>query len=117
MSNKLVEKIEIGLWRSCLIPKFNKKKNKKMSNENLPSITTRTDGPDDERISVNKEKDIALFAKTVDGMVDFTRIENGEFNKIDLEGMIEKTEKIVLNKKKDVKVKKYAHDTIICGYL
>ena len=33
-------------------------------------------------------------------MMDLTRIENGELNKIDLESMIEKTEEIVLNKKK-----------------
>ena len=60
-----------------------------MSNENLPSITTRNDDPGDERRSVNKEKDTALFAKAVGGMLDFTRIENSELNKIDLEKMIE----------------------------
>ena len=38
-------------------------------------------------------------------MMDLMRIKNGELNKIDLENMIEKTEKKVLKKKKDVKVK------------
>ena len=77
-----------------------------MSNENLPSITTRTDEPGDERSSVNKAIDTALFGQAVDGMMDFRRIENGELNKIDLESMIENTEEMVLNKKKDVKVEK-----------
>ena len=67
--------------------------------------------------NVNKEKDTALFAKAVDRMMDLTRIENGELNKIELENMIEKTEKMVLNKKYDVKVKKCAHNTRICGHL
>ena len=56
-------------------------------------------------------------AKAVDGMMDLTRIENGELNKIDLESMIEKTEKMVFNKKKDVKVKKCTYNTRICGKL
>ena len=38
-------------------------------------------------------------------MMDLTRIENGELNKIGLESMIEKTEKKVLKEKKNVKVK------------
>ena len=47
-----------------------------------------------------------MFAKEVDGMMDLTRIEKGELNKIDLESMIAQTEKMVLKRKKDVKVKK-----------
>ena len=58
-----------------------------------------------------KEKDTA---KEVDGMMDLTRIEKGELNKIDLQSMIDKTEKMVLEKK-DVKVKKSIMDTRICG--
>ena len=69
-----------------------------MSNENLPSITTRNGDPGGERSSVNKEKDTALFASAVGGMVHLTRIENNELNKIDLESMIDKTEKMVLKK-------------------
>ena len=42
-----------------------------------------------------KEKDTA---KEVDGMMDLTRIEKGELNKIDLQSMIDKTEKMVLKK-------------------
>ena len=75
-----------------------------MSNENLPSITTRNDDPGGESSSVNKEKDIALCTRAVDGMMDLARIENNVLNKIDLESMIDKTEKMVLKKKKDVKV-------------
>ena len=78
----------------------------KQGQENLPSITTRKNGAGGERSSVNKEKDTALFAREVDGMMDLTRIEKGELNKIDLESMIAKTEKMVLKEKKDVKVKK-----------
>ena len=55
---------------------------KKISHENLPSINTRTDEPGDERSSVDKEKDTTFFAKAVDGMMDLTRIENGDLNKI-----------------------------------
>ena len=79
----------------------------KQGQENLPSITTRKNGAGGERSSVNKEKDTALFAREVDGMMDLTRIEKGELNKIDLESMIAKTEKNgSQGKKKDVKVKK-----------
>ena len=47
-------------------------------------------------------------------MMDLTRIEKGELNNIDMESMIDKTEKIVL-KKKDVKVKKmYTRYQILC---
>ena len=74
-----------------------------MSNENLPSITTRNDDPGGERSSFKKEKAAALFARAVNGMMDLKRIENGELDKIDLENMIEETEKMVLKKKKDVK--------------
>ena len=86
------------------------KMSKQGQEENLPSITTRKNGAGGERSSVNKEKDTALFAREVDGMMDLTRIEKGELNKIDLESMIAKTEKMVLKEKKDVKVKKiYTH--------
>ena len=88
-----------------------------MSNENLPSITTRTDEPGGERSSVNKEKDTTLFAKAVDGIMDLTSIEKIELNKIDLESTIDKTKKMVLKKKKDVKVKKCTRNTRICGHL
>ena len=78
-----------------------------MSNKgNLPSITTRNKNPDDERSSVTKEKDTASLSHAVDGMMDLTRIENGELNKIDLESIINKTENMVLEQKKDVRVKK-----------
>ena len=71
-----------------------------MSNkENLPSITTRNNNPDDERSSVAKEKDTASFSHAVGGMMDLTRIEIGELNKIDLESMIKKTENMALKKK------------------
>ena len=51
-----------------------------MSNqENSPSITTRNDEPGGERNSVTKEKDTALFAGEVYGMMDLTRIERREF--------------------------------------
>ena len=77
-----------------------------MSNvNNLPSTATRNDNPGGERSSVTKTKDTALFAAAVDGMMDLTRIENGELNKLDLESMIEKTEKMVLERKKEVRVK------------
>ena len=78
----------------------------KLDQENLPSITTRGNDSGDERSSVMKEKDTAVFAREVADMMDLTRIEKGELNKIDLVSMIDKTEKIVLKKKKDVKVKK-----------
>ena len=71
-----------------------------MSNENLQSITTRTDGPDDERSSVNKEKDTALFAKALAGIMGLTSIENSDLNKIDLESMIEETENWCSTRKK-----------------
>ena len=62
-----------------------------MSNEEyLPSITSKNCKP--------------LFAREVDGMMYLTKIEDGEINKVDLERMIEKTEKMV--QKKDLKVKK-----------
>ena len=86
-----------------------------MSNqENLPSIITRKDEAGGERSSVIQEKDTAVFAREVDSMMDLTRIEKGELNKIDLQSMIDKTEKMVLEKK-DVKVKKSIMDTRICG--
>ena len=100
-----------------LDPKIQQETNKKMSNKNLQSITTRTDGPDDKRSSVNKEKNTALFAKVLDGIMDLTSIENSDLNKIDLESMIEETEKTVLNKKKMLRQKKCTHDTKICGHL
>ena len=77
-----------------------------MSNEDLPSITSRTDESGDERSSVNTEKESALFAQAIDAIIQATRIENGELNNIDLESMIEKTEEMGLSKKKDVKIKK-----------
>ena len=78
-----------------------------MSNVNdLPSTATRNEIPGDERSSVSKDKDTALFSAAVDGMMDLTRIENGEINKLDLESIIAKTENMVLEKKKDVRVKK-----------
>ena len=90
----------------------------KQGQEILPSITTRKKkDAGGERISVNKEKDTALFAREVDGMMDLTRIEKGELNKIDLESMIAKTEKMVLKEKKDVKVKKCTRVTRISGLL
>ena len=89
----------------------------KQGQENLPSITTRKNGAGGERSSVNKEKDTALFAREVDGMMDSTKIEKGELNKIDLESMIAKTEKMVLMGKKDVKVKKCTIDTKISRLL
>ena len=93
-----------------------KKKIEKMSNEeNLPSITTRNNKPGGERSSVIEEKDTALFVREEDGMMDLTRIEDGELNKVDLESMIGKTEKMVL--KKDVKVKRCTRNTRICGLL
>ena len=76
----------------------------KQDKENLPSITTRKNDTGGERSSVIEEKGIAVFAREVDGMMDLTRIEKGELNKINLESMIAKTEKMVL-KKKNVKVK------------
>ena len=94
-----------------LDPKIKKEKDKKMikqDQENLPSITTRKNDAAGERGSVIKEMDTAVFAREVDGMMDLTRIEKGELNKIDLESMMDKTEKMVLKKKKDVKVKKNA---------
>ena len=69
----------------------------KQDEENLPSITTRKNDAGGERSSVIKEKDTALFARVVDGMIDLTRIEKGVLNKIDLESM---TEKMVLKGKK-----------------
>ena len=63
--------------------------------ENLPSITNMKDKAGGQRSSVMKEKDTA---KEVDGMMDLTRIEKGELNKIDLQSMIDKTEKMVLKK-------------------
>ena len=71
----------------------------KQGQENLPSIATRKKYAGDERSSVNKEKDIFLFARKVDGMMDLTRIEKGELNKIDLESMIAKTEKMGIKEK------------------
>ena len=78
----------------------------KQCQENLPSITIRKKDAGGERSSVIKEKDTALFAWEVDGMMDLTRIEMGVLNKIDLKSMIAKTEKMVLNEKKDFKLKK-----------
>ena len=72
-----------------------------MSNkENLPLITTRNKIPDDERSIVTKEKDTASISHAVDGMMDLTRIENGKLNQIDLESMMNKTENMVLEKKR-----------------
>ena len=72
----------------------------KQGQKNLPSITTRENGAGGERSSVNKDKDTALFAREVDGMIDLTRIEKGELNKIDLESMIAKTETMILKEKR-----------------
>ena len=91
-----------------LDPKIKNRKMKKMSKQGqeiLISITTRKNDPGGERSSVIKEKDTALFAREVDGMMDLTRIEKGVLNKINLESMIAKTEKMVLKGYKDVKVK------------
>ena len=80
-----------------------------MSNENLPYTTTRNNEPGGERSSVIKEKDTALFARAVDGMMDLTRVENGELNHFNLENMIDNTKKLVLKKKKNIKIKKNVH--------
>ena len=77
-----------------------------MSNESLPSITTRSDDPGSVKSSVNKAKDTALFTRAIDGMMDLIRIENNELDKIDLESMIDKIEKMVLKKKKRCQGKK-----------
>ena len=64
-----------------------------MSNEeNLPSIATRNNKSGGEKSNAIKAKDIALFAREVDGMENLTRVEDGELNKVDLESMIGKTE-------------------------
>ena len=73
--------------------------------ENLPSITTRENDDGGQRSSAITEKDTAVFAREVDGVIDLTRPEKDKLNKIDLESKIEK-EKIVLKKIKDIKVKK-----------
>ena len=75
----------------------------KQDQENLRSITTRENDAGGERSSVIREKDTAVFAREVDGMMDLTRIEKGEINKIDLESMIDKIEKMVLKQKKMLK--------------
>ena len=77
----------------------------KQDQESLPSITTRENDAGGERSSVIKEKEIALFAREVDSMMDLTRIEKKVLNKIDLESMIAKTEKMVLKEKKMLKWK------------
>ena len=81
----------------------------KQGQENLPSITTRKNDAGGERSSVNKKKDAALFARGVDGMIDLTRIEKGELNKIDLESFS--------RKKRMLKSKKCTHVTRISGLL
>ena len=74
-----------------------------MSNEeNLSSTTTRNDEPGGDRSSGIKEKDTAVFAREVDGMMDLTRMEKGELNKVDMESMIDKTEKMVQIKGKNM---------------
>ena len=65
-----------------------------MSNEeNLSSITTRNKEAGGERSSIIKEKDTAVFAREVDGIMELTRIEKGVLNKVDLESMTDKSEK------------------------
>ena len=75
----------------------------KQDQENLFSITTRKNDAGGERSSVIKEKDTAVFAREVDGMMDLTMIEKRVLNKIDLESMIAKTGKMVLKEKKMLK--------------
>ena len=79
----------------------------------LPSIAIRKNDTGGERSCVIKKKDTAVFAREVDGMIYFTRIEKGEVNKIDLENMIDKTEKVVL-KEKNVKMTKCMLVTRTC---
>ena len=75
-----------------------------MSNQmNLLSITTRNDEPGGESI---KEKDATIFSKEIEGIMELTRIENGQLNKVDYESLTEKTVKMILKNKKDAKVNK-----------
>ena len=60
------------------------RKTRKMNEQkDLPSSTTRNDEPGGERSSVMKENDTAIFSKEIEGIMELTRIENGELNKVD----------------------------------
>ena len=71
-----------------------------MSNqENLLSTTSRNDEAGGERSSAIKEKVTAVCAREVDDMIDLTRIEKIELNKVDQESMIDKSGKWCSRKK------------------
>ena len=85
-------------------PIFRQENQEKMSKQaNLPSIATRNDEPGGEKSIVAKEKDTIIFSKEIDGIMELTRIENGQLNKVDYESLMDKTDKMMLNNKKDAK--------------
>ena len=62
-----------------------------MSNQkDLPSITTRNNEPGGESCNVIKEKDTPICPKEIEGIMELTRIENGQLNKADYESLTEK---------------------------
>ena len=73
--------------------------------EDLPSITTRKGGPGGERSSATVG-DTAMIVKEVDEFLDLARIEDGVINPQDIESLIEKTSSMLVENKKDVRVKK-----------
>ena len=88
--------------KSC----FEARKTRKMNEQkDVPSITTRNDETGGERSSVIKEKDTAMFYKEIEGIMELTRIENGQLNKVDYDSLTEKTAQVILKNKNKAKAK------------